>query len=128
MTGNTRRVVVTGLGVIAPNGHGLTEFEAALRGGVSGIRKIPLLEELNFRCQVGGIPQGVREKACGYFSEEDLLAMNEAMIYGAIAATDAWRDAGLEVPERGSDEVYWDSGCVLGSGLSGMDTIGEVLR
>lgn len=122
-----RRVVVTGLGVIAPNGHGLAKFEAALRAGRSGIRKISSLEVLNFRCQVGGVPQGARETARSYFSEEDLLAMNEAMIYGAIAAIDAWRDAGLEVPERGSDEVFWDSGCVLGSGLSGMDTIGEVL-
>lgn len=127
MNRNDRRVVVTGLGVIAPNGHGLSEFGAAIRDGTSGLRKIKALEEFNFRCQVGGIPQNFREKAQQYFSEEDLLAMNEAMIYGAIAATDAWRDAGLKVPERGSDEVFWESGCVLGSGLSGMDTIGEVL-
>ena len=34
----TRRVVVTGLGVIAPNGRGLMEFEEAIRKGESGIR------------------------------------------------------------------------------------------
>jgi 3-oxoacyl-(acyl-carrier-protein) synthase len=53
--------------------------------------------------------------------------MNEAMIFGAIAAVDAWKDAGLEVPDRKSDYVNWDAGCVLGSGLSGIDTIGSKL-
>jgi 3-oxoacyl-(acyl-carrier-protein) synthase len=122
-----RRVVVTGLGVVAPNGVGLAEFESALRAGKSGIRKIEKLEELNFRCQVGGIPQGVTDKLPQYFSEEDLLAMNEAMIYGGMAAIDAWRDAGLELPERGGNVVNWDAGCVLGSGLSGIDTVAKTL-
>lgn len=127
MNSVVRRVVVTGLGVIAPNAHGLEEFEAALKRGTSGIRKISALEKANFRCQVGGVPQGIADKAHSYFSEEDLLAMNEAMIYSGIASIDAWRDAGLKVPARDSDEVYWDTGCVVGSGLSGMDTIGAVL-
>ncbi len=127
MKSEDRRVVVTGLGVVAPNGHGLKEFERALRAGTSGIRKIAALEELNFRCQVAGVPQNIPEKATQYFSDEDLLAMNQAMIYGAMAAIDAWRDAGFKVPERNSDEIFWDTGCVLGSGLSGMDTIGDVL-
>ena len=122
-----RRVVVTGLGVVAPNGVGLTDFEAAIRAGQSGIRKIDKLEELNFRCQVGGVPQGVTDRLHLYFSEEDLLAMNEAMIYGAMAAIDAWEDAGLELPEAGDDSVNWDTGCVLGSGLSGIDTVGKTL-
>ena len=57
----SHRVVVTGLGVLAPNGHGLEAYEAALRGGVSGIRFIEKLAERNFACQVGGVPQGVDE-------------------------------------------------------------------
>ena len=127
MRANERRVVVTGLGVVAPNGHGLAEFEQALRAGKSGIRKIDRLEELNFRCQVGGVPQGIDQKVRQYFSEEDLFAMNEAMIYGCIASIDAWQDAGFKVPEKGDDSVNWDSGCVLGSGLSGIDTVGATL-
>ncbi len=126
-TSTVRRVVVTGLGVVAANGVGLAEFEHALRNGISGIRKVARLEELGFRCQVGGIPQNVKEKLSGYFSDEDLLAMNEAMIYGGMAAIDAWKDAGLSVPERGGDTVYWDTGTIFGSGLSGINTVGETL-
>ena len=127
MNTQQRRVVVTGLGIVAPNAHGVSDFEAALREGRSGIRKIDKLVELNFRCQVGGQPQGVKEYVGQYLTEEDLLAMNEAMIYSAVATIDAWKDAGLAVPERGSDTVNWDAGCIVGSGLSGMDTIGETL-
>lgn len=127
MSTEERRVVVTGLGVIAPNGHGLVEFEQSLRQGKSGIRKIEKLTELNFRCQVGGVPENIAEIRKQYLSDEDLLAMNEAMVYGAIAAVDAWKDAGLEVPERAGEVVHWESGCVLGSGLSGIDTIGSLL-
>jgi len=122
-----RRVVVTGLGVLAPNGHGLQEFEQSLREGASGIRFIEKLKELNFRCQVAGVPQSVQEKLAEYFSKEDLLGMNQAMIYGCIASIDAWKDGGLEVPEKDGEVVHWDAGCVLGSGLSGIDTVGEIL-
>jgi len=52
------RIVITGLGIMAPNGHGLAEYEDALRKGRSGIRFIPQLKELGFACQVGGVPQG----------------------------------------------------------------------
>ncbi len=122
-----RRVVVSGLGVVTPSGVGLKEFEKALRTGTSGICKIEKLEELNFRCQVGGIPRGVDSLLKEYFTDTDLLAMNEAMIYGAIAAIDAWRDAGLQLPHPHSEPADWESGCVLGSGLSGIDTIGTTL-
>jgi 3-oxoacyl-(acyl-carrier-protein) synthase len=127
MNASERRIVITGMGVLAPNGHGLEEFEQSLRAGKSGIRFIEKLQKLNFRCQVGGVPQGVEAKTDQYFTEEDLFAMNEAMIFSSIASIDAWRDAGLEVPDRNDDTVNWDSGCVIGTGLAGMDTIGETL-
>lgn len=117
-----RRVVITGIGVVAPNGHGKDEFANALKEGKSGIRFVPKTQELKFACNVGGIPQGVIEKAPQYFTEEALLAMNEVQIYSGIAAIDAWRDAGLEVPKDDSD-VNWDTGCALGLGICGMDII-----
>lgn len=122
-----RRVVVTGLGVVAPNGHGVAEFEAALRAGKSGIRKHPKLEELGFRCHVGGAPEDITPVLSSYFSDEDLLAMNESMRFGCMAAMDAWKDAGFKLPDRTDGTVNWDAGCVMGSGLSGMDTIGNTL-
>ena len=53
----TNRVVITGLGVVAPNGVGLEAFTKALKDGVSGITFHQDLNDLNFSCQIGGIPQ-----------------------------------------------------------------------
>lgn len=120
------RVVVTGLGVLAPNGHGLAEFETALRAGKSGIRFVQELADLKFGCQVGGIPQGVSEFQGQYLGADELFAMNPNMIYAAIAAIDAWTDAGL--PRIAPDaEADWDTGAVLGTGIGGIDTIAEKL-
>jgi 3-oxoacyl-(acyl-carrier-protein) synthase len=123
----SRRVVVTGLGVVAPNGIGLEEYTRALREGISGIRHYPHLEELKFGCTVGGIPQGVDDIADRYFEEDELLAMNSSHRYGCIAAVDAWTNAGLELPTPSDGRVDWDSGVILGTGIGGMDTAGEKL-
>ena len=92
------RVVITGLGVIAPNGHGIKAFETALREGVSGIRFQPELKEHNFSCQVAGVPQDHEAISARYFTPEQLMAMNSSIRFACIAAVDAWRDAGFEAP------------------------------
>ncbi len=124
---SVRRVVVTGLGVVAPNGCGLEQYTEALRGGMSGIRHVPLLGELKFGCTVGGIPEGVDEIAEAYFPPDELLAMNTSHRFGCIAAIDAWMDAGLERPDPADDRVYWEAGAVIGTGIGGLDTAGEKL-
>ena len=43
------RVVITGLGVVAPNGVGVTKFTEALKNGTSGIKHHQELKDLNFK-------------------------------------------------------------------------------
>jgi len=118
------RVVVTGMGLVAANAHGLDAFEQALREGRSGIRFQEKLRDLGFGCQVGGVPQISDETKREYFSEDSLRAMNTSMVYAGIAAIDCWRDAGFAVPEGGSD-TDWDSGAIIGTGIGGVDTVGD---
>ena len=120
-----RRVVVTGAGVIAPNGNGVADFELALRKGLSGIRRHEKMVELGFASCVAGVPQGVDELAASAFDEDLLRAMNSSHRYAALASLEAWRDAGLRVPAAGEDSTDWDAGAVIGTGIGGMDTIGE---
>jgi 3-oxoacyl-(acyl-carrier-protein) synthase len=120
-----RRVVITGMGVVAPNAIGLEAYEQALRDGTSGIRHIPLLDELNFGCRVAGVPQGVDEISARYFDEDELLAMNSSHRLGCLAAVDAWTDAGFARPDHDDDKVFWEAGAVIGTGIGGIDTIGE---
>jgi len=119
--------VVTGLGVLAPNAHGAAAFAGALREGRSGVAFHPHLKEASFGCQVGGIPSGVEALQQRYLTQEELLAMNTNMVYAAIAAIDAWADAGLQRPEPGDDRVDWDAGAIIGTGIGGIDTVAEKL-
>ena len=115
-------MVVTGLGVVAPNGVGLREFELALRKGRSGVRRSEVMAERGFACRVAAVPEGVDALAASLFDEVDLRVMNSSHRYAALAALEAWGDAGLARPEPGDDRVDWDSGAVLGTGIGGMDT------
>jgi 3-oxoacyl-(acyl-carrier-protein) synthase len=124
---SSERVVVTGLGVIAPNGHGTAAFADALRTGKSGIKFHQHLKDVNFACQVGGIPENLPEIQAKYMTGEELLAMNPNMIYAAIASIDAWTDAGLVRKPYEADEVDWDTGAIIGTGIGGIDTIAEKL-
>jgi 3-oxoacyl-(acyl-carrier-protein) synthase len=51
--------------------------------------------------------------------------MSESMIYGGIAAIDAFRDAGLNIPDRDDNFVYEDTGAILGTGVGGITTFAE---
>jgi 3-oxoacyl-(acyl-carrier-protein) synthase len=120
----SERVVVTGMGVVAPNANGTQQFEQALRKGRSGLRRNEAMVEHGFGCQVAGVPEGVDALAEASFDEEVLLAMNQSHRYAAVAALEAWLDAGLERPAADDDRVDWDTGAILGTGIGGMDTIG----
>ncbi len=124
-----RRVVITGMGVVAPNGIGLDDYAEALREGRSGLSHQPSMEEHNFGCTVAGVPDAkrVQEIAERYFDEDELRAMNSSHVFGCIAAIDAWTDAGFERPARDDDRVFWEAGAVIGTGIGGLDTTGERL-
>jgi len=121
----TRRVVVTGLGVIAPNGNGTEAFGMALRKGHSGLRYNEKMEECKFACRVAGVPQGVDELVAEAFAEDELLVMNMSHRYSSLACLEAWQDAGLERPAQDDDTVHWDTGAIIGTGIGGMDTTAE---
>ncbi len=119
-----KRVVVTGLGVVAPNGVGLDNFTHAIRNGISGIKHDLELERLQFSCQIAGKPKITPELALRYFSELELKNFNSSgILYGVIAGIDAWLHAGLSMSI--SDEPDWDSGTIFGTGTSGIDKFRE---
>ncbi|OMP78084.1 beta-ketoacyl synthase [[Flexibacter] sp. ATCC 35208] len=122
----SNRVVITGLGVAAPNGVGIPAFTEALRTGTSGIRYDPQLAELQFSCQIAGKPEVSDELQLQYLDPLELRNFNSnGILYGLIAGIDAWRDAGLQ-PTEGPDPD-WDSGIIFGAGSSGLDKLREAI-
>ena len=123
----SRRVVITGLGVVAPNGVGVPDFLASIRQGVSGIRYQPSYKDLHFNSQVSGIPQFNWDLLKNYVSEITFHGLQgHALGYGIMAALDAWRDAGNSIGGSGS-ETLWDTGCVFGSSVSECDVVKKII-
>ncbi|MDI1255524.1 MAG: beta-ketoacyl-[acyl-carrier-protein] synthase family protein [Flavobacterium sp.] len=119
-----KRVVITGLGVVAPNGVGLDAFAEAIKNGISGIKFDQQLKDLEFSCQISGKPEISIEKSLQYFTELELRNFNSSgILYGVIAGMDAWKDAGLSVDNNTVPD--WDSGTIFGTGTSGIDKFRE---
>ncbi len=118
------RVVITGLGVVCPNANNTAEFEDALRTGRSGIRFVPRLAELDFGCRIAGIPKDVDTVFEQYISKKQLKDTSYNIGYAAVAAMEAWVDAGLTLDPDG-ENTDWDTGAVMGCGIGDMDTIAE---
>lgn len=119
-----KRVVITGLGVAAPNGVGIPAFTNALKNGISGIRHDAQLEELQFSCQIAGKPEISEELKSKYFTELELRGFNSTgILYGVIAGIEAWKNAGLRI--ENNTQPDWDSGTIFGSGTSGIDKFRE---
>ncbi|MBZ4035482.1 beta-ketoacyl-[acyl-carrier-protein] synthase family protein [Flavobacterium sp. 17A] len=117
-----KRVVITGLGVAAPNGVGIPDFTNAIKNGISGIRHDAQLAELQFSCQIAGQPQISDELKSQYFTELELRGFNSSgILYGVMAGLEAWKNAGLPINESPD----WDSGTIFGSGTSGIEKFRE---
>lgn len=108
-----RRVVITGLGVITPNGIGKGEFWKTITEGRSAIKKITRFDISRFRSQIGGeISNFDPEK----FMKPQLVKRTDRFAQFAIAATQlALEDAGLTRKEV----TKLNPGIIIGTAVGG---------
>ncbi len=112
-----RRVVVTGMGALAPNGNDLSSFWDAILNGRSGIGQITRFDASDFRVQIAGELKD--------FDPEPALDRKEArrndpfVHYGVHVAQQAFDDSGLQI----SDEDAERFGVIFGSGIGGIGTL-----
>lgn len=104
-----RRVVITGMGVISPIGNNVTEVEASLRAGKSGIKFEPNYAENGFRSQVAGIPDIDLTEA---IDKRQLRFMGPGAAYNYLAMEQAIADSGLEDADVSNERT----GLIMGSG------------
>lgn len=121
------RVVITGMGVVAPSANNLADFEHAVKSGISGIKYQPDLAALGFSCCIGGKPELNDALIQTYFDALELRNFNNnSILYGVIAGMQAWQDAGLTV-SNSDEEPDWDSGTIFGNGSSGVEKFREAI-
>ena len=115
----SRRVVVTGLGLITPVGNDVETTWQAIKNGHSGINTIEHFDASDFSTQFGGSVKGF--DCTDYMSAKEARRMDTFMHYGIAAGVQAIQDAGIDEsnldPKRG--------GVAIGSGIGGIGSIEE---
>jgi 3-oxoacyl-[acyl-carrier-protein] synthase-1 len=104
-----RRVVVSGMGIVASIGSSTQEVLASLREAKSGISRAERYAELGFRSQVHGAPS---LEADAIVDRRAMRFLGGGAAWNHVAMEQAVRDAGLE-PSEISNEM---TGLIMGSG------------
>ncbi|MCB1955917.1 MAG: beta-ketoacyl-ACP synthase II [Rhodocyclaceae bacterium] len=112
-----RRVVVTGLGAIAPVGNTVPEVWDAIVNGRSGIAEITRFDTSNFPVKIAGEVKGFDPTT--YLSPKEVRRMDIFIHYGLAAGIQAVRDSGIEVTEANAERI----GVNIGSGIGGLPMI-----
>jgi 3-oxoacyl-[acyl-carrier-protein] synthase II len=113
-----RRVVVTGLGAVSPNGIGKDEFWQNTCNGVSGLDRISSFDPEGYSCQVAGEVQDF--KPTEYYSESDLKKLPRAVPLCVAASKEALGDAGINLHSFNQEENE-GLGVLVGTGGAGFD-------
>lgn len=92
----SKRVVITGLGVVAPNGVGKQAFWSSLLNGTSGINPITLFDASNHPCQIAGEVKGFELNHFVDLHDVRVKRLSRQTQLTLAAAVLALRDAGLQ--------------------------------
>jgi len=110
----TRRVAVTGLGMVTPLGTGVEKNWQAACSGTSGIGPITRFDPADFSSQIAGEVKDFRPED---FLEKQQIRRFDLFIHYAMASTRmAMEDSGLKIDAKNAHRI----GCVTGSGLGGL--------
>ena len=112
-----RRVVITGLGMVAPVGNDVASAWASILAGRSGIGPVTRIDTTTFPTHFGGEIRGLHLEP--FITAKDARRMDPFMQYGIVAGMQAMRDSGLVVTEENADRI----GILMGSGMGGLEFI-----
>jgi len=113
------RVVVTGLGVLAPNGNSVSEYWNALTAGQSGIDYITYFDTTDFPVKIAGELSNFDPEQ--YFERKEVRKLDPFTAYALVASNEAIRMSGLDAGGFDSERA----GVMLGCGIGGITTLLE---
>jgi 3-oxoacyl-[acyl-carrier-protein] synthase II len=111
------RVVITGVGLVAPVGLGTEPVWNALLAGESGIGPITLFDTTSYRVRIAGEVKGWEPTQ--FIEKKKLKEMDRFTQFAMAAGKFAIDDAKLELTDAERDEA----GCFIGVGLGGLMTL-----
>jgi 3-oxoacyl-[acyl-carrier-protein] synthase II len=114
-----RRVVITGMGVVASNGIGVDNFWDSLVHGRSGVKRLTYFDASSYPCQIAGEVKDF--DPTDYMSPKSARRMDRFAQFAVACTRMALDDAALEIAKINSDRI----GIVLASALGGMPAAEE---
>jgi 3-oxoacyl-[acyl-carrier-protein] synthase II len=120
-----RRVVVTGLGAVSPNGVGREAFWQATKSGVSGVRRISRFDPAAYAVQVAGEVVDFDEGA--YVAPKERQHVSRVVPLGLAAVGEALRDSGVDYGAMSREELR-HVGVIVGSGGGSQEFTEEQYR
>ena len=115
---NLRRVVITGMGVVTPNGNDLATFWDSITHGRSGIGRITYFDTADYDCQIAGETKGY--EPLKYFTAPKDIRRNDRYVLLAMgAAKMAFADSGIDAGKFDPTRF----GAMVGSGIGGLKTL-----
>lgn len=111
-----RRVVVTGMGALAPNGNDLESFWAALLSGRSGIGPITRFDTSRHEVKIAGEVKGFDPEAA--LDRKEVRRNDPFTHYAVYVAAQAFAHTGLDMDKTDPERV----GVIFGSGIGGIQT------
>jgi 3-oxoacyl-[acyl-carrier-protein] synthase II len=113
----TRRVVVTGVGLLTPLGIGTDSSWEAILAGKSGIGPITQFDAAAFSCRIAGEIKGF--DPANYIEKKEIKKMGRFIQFAIAAADFAMQSSGLKVTPEIAEQV----GVYIGSGIGGFEVI-----
>ena len=120
-----RRVAITGLGAVSPNGVGRESFWAATRNGISGVRRISRFDPSGYAVQVAGEVVDFDEGA--YVVPKERQHVSRVVPLGLAAVREALDDGGVDHASMSRDELR-QVGVIVGSGGGSQEFTEEQYR
>jgi 3-oxoacyl-[acyl-carrier-protein] synthase II len=122
-TSKERRVVITGLGIVAPIGNSVDVFWNNLIAGQCGVDKITSFDASPFDTQIAAQVKDF-DPAPAFPSPKEIRRTDRYSQLGVYAAWQALKDSGLDLNKANPDEA----GAFIGSGIGGLQTTSEQLK
>ena len=113
----SRRVVVTGVGLLTPLGIGTETSWEAIRSGKSGIGRITQFDASQFSCRIAGEVKGF--DPANYIEKKEIKKMGRFIQFAIAAAECALSSSGYKVTPENAEQA----GVYIGSGIGGFEVI-----
>jgi len=111
------KIVITGLGAVAPNGNTVDEFWTSLTAGISGIGPITCFDPSGHRVKIAGELSGFEPESV--LDPKEIRKLDPFSVYALVATDEAVTMAGVNPEKLNLDRV----GVTIGTGVGGIQTL-----